>query len=71
MLLHLCIVVFTDVGVSVSVTFVVSFSLGVLVVSVLCYISRKSKHFYRPSATYKIADDAIEMDKNLSYVILK
>ena len=32
----------TAVGVSVSVTFVVSFSLGVLVASVLGYISRRS-----------------------------
>ena len=37
-------------GVSVSVTFVVSFSLGVLVVSVLCYISRRSQESYKPSS---------------------
>ena len=33
----------TSVGVSVSVTSVVSFSMGVLVAYVLCYISRRSK----------------------------
>ena len=41
----------TTVGVSVSVTFVVSFSLGVLVASVLCYISRRSTGTsYKPSS---------------------
>ena len=38
-----CSSIGTAVGVSVSVTSVVSFSMGVLVASVLCYISRRSK----------------------------
>ena len=37
------------VGVSVSVTFVVSI-LGVLVASVICYISRRCKKSYKPSS---------------------
>ena len=38
-------------GVSVSVTFVVSFSMEVLVASVLCYISRRSKESsHKPSS---------------------
>ena len=37
------------VGASVSVTFVVSF-LGVLVASVICYISRRCKKSYKPSS---------------------
>ena len=69
----------TAVGVSVSVTFVVSFSLGVLVASVLCYISRRSKESYKPSShadpatvydeagTNKRQGDVIEMDKNTAY----
>ena len=41
----------TTVGVSVTVTFVVSFSMGVLVASVLCYISRRSKESsHKPSS---------------------
>ena len=41
----------TAVSVSVSVTFVVSFSMGVLVASVLCYISRRSKESsHKPSS---------------------
>ena len=50
----------TAVGVSVSVTFVVSFSLGVLVASVLCYISRRSKESYKPSSP---ADPATVYDE--------
>ena len=43
----------TAVGVSVPVTFVVSFSMGVLVASVLCYLSRGSKESsHKPSFTY-------------------
>ena len=69
----------TAVGVSVSVTFVVSFSLGVLVASVLCYISRRSKESYKPSShtdpttvydeagTNKKQGDVMEMDKNTAY----
>ena len=41
----------TVVGVSVSVTFVVS-SMGVLVASVLCYISRKSKESSHKPSTF-------------------
>ena len=49
------------VGVSVSVTFVVSFSMGVLVASVLCYISRRSKESsHKPSSH---ADPATVYDK--------
>ena len=70
----------TAVGVSVSVTFVVSFSLGVLVASVLCYISRRSKESYKPSShadpatvydeagtNKKKLGDVIEMDTNTAY----
>ena len=51
----------TAFGVSVSVTFVVSFSLGVLVASVFCYISRRST-----GTSYKLsshADQAIVYDE--------
>ena len=49
------------VGVSVSVTFVVSFSMGVLVASVLCYISRRSKEsLLKPSS---LPDPAIVYDE--------
>ena len=71
----------TTVGVSVSVTFVVSFSLGVLVASVLCYISRRSTGTsYKPSllahpatvydevCTNRAIKGAImEMDTNTAY----
>ena len=40
------------VGVSVSVTFVVSFSMGVLVASVLCYISKRSKESSHKPSTF-------------------
>ena len=44
-------VISTAVGVSVSATFVASFSLGVLVASVLCYILRRSTGTsYKPSS---------------------
>ena len=55
----------TAVGVSVSVTFVVSFSMGVLVTSILGYISSRSKESsHKPS---KLADPAtvyIEVGSN-------
>ena len=70
----------TAVGVSVSVTFVVSFSLGVLVASVLCYISRRSKESYKPSSHADSATvydeagtnkrkigDVMEIDTNTAY----
>ena len=70
----------TAVGVSVSVAFVVSFSLGVLVASVLCYISRRSKESYKPSShadpvtvydevgtNKKMKEDVMEMDTNTAY----
>ena len=70
----------TAVGVSVSVTFVVSFSLGVLVASVLCYILRRSKESYKPSSpadpatvydeagtNKKMEGDIMEMDTNTAY----
>ena len=71
----------TAVGVSVSVTFVVSFSMGVLVASVLCYISRRSKESsHKPSShadpatvydkvgsNKKVKGDAVEMDTNVAY----
>ena len=72
----------TAVGVSVSVTFVVSFSLGVLVASVLCYISRRSKESYKPSShadpatvydeagTNKRKGGVMEMDTNTAYGLL-
>ena len=71
----------TAVGVSVSIASVVSFSMGVLVASVLGYISRRSKESsYQPSAhadpatvydevctNKKIKGDAMEMDTNTAY----
>ena len=68
----------TAVGVSVSVTFVVSFSKGVLVASVLCYISRRSKHkpstFADPATVYgemgsnkKMKGNTIMMNTNTAY----
>ena len=55
----------------------VSFSLGVLVASVLCYISRRStetSHNADPAPVYnevgtnkKMIGDAIEMDENAAY----
>ena len=46
----ICSSIGTVVGVSVSVTFVVSF-MGLLMASVLCYISRRSKEsLYKPSS---------------------
>ena len=70
----------TAVGVSVSVTFVVSYSLGVLVASVLCYISRRSKESYKPSShadpatvydevgtNKKMKGDVMEMSANTAY----
>ena len=69
----------TAVGVSVSVTFVVS-SLGVLVASVLCYISRKANESHKPSShadpatvydeagSYrKMEGDVMETDANTAY----
>eukprot|EP00731_Ephydatia_muelleri_P033073 Em0025g29a len=72
----------TAVGMSVSVTFVVSFSMGVLVASVLCYISRRSKgSSHKPSShadpvatvydevgiNKKMTGDAMEMNTNTAY----
>ena len=66
-------------GVSVSVTFVVSFSMGMLVASVLCYISRRSKEsshkpssHAEPGTVYDKAGstkkrDAMEMNTNTAY----
>ena len=80
--------IYTEVGsainigtaVGVFVTFVVSFSLGVLVASVLCYISRRSTGTsYKPSShadpagvynevgTNKMTENAVEMDTNVAY----
>ena len=42
----------TAVGMSVSITFVVSFTMGVLVASVLCYISRRSKESSHKPSSY-------------------
>ena len=70
----------TAVGVSVSVTFVVS-SMGVMVASALCYISRRSKESSHKSSSHadpatvydevgtnkKIKGDAMEMNTNTSY----
>ena len=71
------------VGASVSVTFVVSFSLGVLVASVLCYISRRSKESYKPSShtdpatvrdevgtDKKMEGNVIQLDTNTAYFLL-
>ena len=66
---------------SVSVTFVVSFSVGVLVASVLCYLSRRSKETsHKPSShadpatvydevgtNKKMMGDAMEMNTNTAY----
>ena len=74
----------TAFGISVSVTFVVSFSLGVLVASVLCYISRRSKQtLYKPSphadpaAVYdevgtnmKMKKNSVQMVENSSYLMV-
>lgn len=71
----------TAVGVSVSVTFVVSFSMGVLVAYVLYYISRRFKESPRnpgshsdPTTVYdevgtnkKTKRDDVEMDANIAY----
>ena len=71
----------TAVGVSVSVIFVVFFSMGVLVASVLCYISRRSKKSsHKPSShadpatvydevgtNKKMRGDAMEMNTNIAY----
>ena len=62
----------TAVGVSFSVTFVVSFSMGVLVASVLCYISRRSKESsHKPSShadpANKMKGDVMEMGTNTAY----
>ena len=65
------------VGASVSVTFVVSF-LGVLVASVICYISKRCKKSYKPSlhadslydevsTNKKMKGDVMEMDTNTAY----
>ena len=67
------------VGASVSVTFVVSF-LGVLVASVICYISRRCKKSYKPSSHAEptciydevgsnkiMKGDVTEMDTNIAY----
>ena len=70
----------TAVGVSVSVLFMVS-SMGVLVASVLCYVSRRSKKSsHKPSShadpatvydevgtNRKMKGDAMEMGTNASY----
>ena len=72
----------TAVGVSVSVTFVV-FSMGVLVASVLCYISRRSKEtLHKPSSfadpgtvhdevgtNKKLGGNVMEMNDNTAYGI--
>ena len=67
------------IGVSVSVTFVVSFSMGMLVASVLCYISRRSKESSHNSSSHAepatVYDevgstkkrDAMEMNTNTAY----
>lgn len=73
----------TAIGVSVAVTFMVFFSMGVLVASVLCYISRSPKMssfqprlhgdgdfatVYDEEGTNKnMKCDAIEMDANTAY----
>ena len=70
----------TAVGVSVSVTFVVS-SMGVLVASALCYISRGFKESSHKPSSYadqatvydelgtnkKMRGDAMEMNTNTAY----
>ena len=69
----------TAVGVSVSVTFVVFF-MGMLVASVLCYISRGSKEsLYKPSScadpatvyevgtNKKMKEDILELNTNTAY----
>ena len=70
----------TAVGVSVSVTFVVSFSLGVLVALIPCYILRRSEESYKPSshadpatvydevgANKKMKENVMELDTNTAY----
>ena len=55
----------TAVGVSVSVTFVMSFSMGVLVASVLCYISRRSKESsHKPSSQVDPSTEYKEVGTN-------
>ena len=69
----------TAVGVSVFVTFVMPF-MGVLVASVLCYISRRSKEsLYKPSScadpatvievgtNKKMKEDVLELNTNTAY----
>eukprot|EP00731_Ephydatia_muelleri_P010975 Em0005g1561a len=68
----------TAVGVSISVTFVVSFSMGVLMASVLCYIPRRShkaSSHSNPATTYdevitnkKVAGDVMEMNSNTAEI---
>eukprot|EP00731_Ephydatia_muelleri_P033086 Em0025g42a len=53
------------VGVSVSVTFVVSFSMGVLVASVLCYISRRSKESSSSQADPATVYDEVHSNKKM------
>ena len=60
------------VGVSVSVIIVVSFSMGVLAASVLCYISRRSKESsHKPSPhadpANEMKGDVMEMGTNTAY----
>ncbi|KAL5494338.1 hypothetical protein EMCRGX_G015651 [Ephydatia muelleri] len=73
----------TAAGVSVSVTFMVSFSMGVLAASVLCYISRRSKEsshkpssYADPATVYdevgtkkKMKGDTVKMNTNTAYGI--
>ena len=75
-----CSSIGTAVGVSVSVASVVSFSMGVLAASVLCYISRKSKEsshkpsscgdpatVYEVGTNKKMKEDVFELNTNNTY----
>ena len=75
-----CLSIGTAVGVSVSVTFVVSFFMGALVVSVLCYISRRSNESsHKPSScggpateyemgtNKKMKEDVLKLNTNTTY----
>lgn len=71
-------VIGTVAGVSVSVIIVVSFAMGVLMASVLCYIPRRShkaSSHSNPATTYdevitnkKVAGDVMEMNSNTAEI---
>ena len=68
----------TAVGITFSITFIMAFSLGVLVtIAISCFSKTRSKTIPTPNATYEVVGirekkiEAIELQSNAAYGIVK